>query len=132
MADRSVKALSDAQIADLRAGRGMGSALPAELNGYPGPAHVLAGDLQLTHEQRIQTKQLMEAMAAQTIPIGERIIAEETELDRLFADRRITQTSLEDTTLKIGIAQGKLRAAHLRYHHGDDRGTDTNADHSIR
>ncbi|HEY0442316.1 MAG TPA: hypothetical protein VGD36_19780, partial [Xanthobacteraceae bacterium] len=33
---RPVKALSE-QIADLRAGRGMGLALAAELNGYPGP-----------------------------------------------------------------------------------------------
>ena len=33
---RPVKALSDQQIADLRAGRGMTMALPAELNGYPG------------------------------------------------------------------------------------------------
>lgn len=38
---RSVKALSDQQIGDLRAGRGMGLALAAELNGYPGPLHVL-------------------------------------------------------------------------------------------
>ena len=34
---RSLKALTDQQIADLRAGRGMGLALAAELNGYPGP-----------------------------------------------------------------------------------------------
>jgi len=38
---RSIKALSDQQIADLAAGRGMGLALAAELNGYPGPSHVL-------------------------------------------------------------------------------------------
>lgn len=38
---RAVKALSDKQIADLQAGRGMGLALSAELNGYPGPVHVL-------------------------------------------------------------------------------------------
>jgi hypothetical protein len=36
-----VKALSNEQIADPRAGRGMSLALPAELNGYPGPVHVL-------------------------------------------------------------------------------------------
>jgi hypothetical protein len=41
MQTRSIKALSEQQIADLKAGRGMGLALPAELNGYPGPAHVL-------------------------------------------------------------------------------------------
>jgi hypothetical protein len=38
---RLIKALSEQQIADLKAGRGMGLALPAELNGYPGPIHVL-------------------------------------------------------------------------------------------
>ena len=38
---RPVKALSEQTIADLRAGRGMTMALPAELNGYPGPLHVI-------------------------------------------------------------------------------------------
>ncbi len=34
--DRPIKALSQQQIDDLQAGRGMGLALAAELNGYPG------------------------------------------------------------------------------------------------
>jgi hypothetical protein len=38
---RSIKALSGQQIDDLKNGRGMGLALAAELNGYPGPLHVL-------------------------------------------------------------------------------------------
>src|SRR3954447_9774092 len=41
MQSRSIKALSDQQLADLKAGRGMGLALAAELNGYPGPSHLL-------------------------------------------------------------------------------------------
>jgi hypothetical protein len=41
METRSIKSLSNEQVADLREGRGMGLALAAELNGYPGPAHVL-------------------------------------------------------------------------------------------
>ena len=51
---RTIKALSDEQIADLKAGRGMGLALAAELNGYPGPLHVLElkDQLQLTAEQK--------------------------------------------------------------------------------
>jgi hypothetical protein len=51
---RTVKALSEQEIADLRAGRGMGLALAAELNGYPGPAHVLekADALGLSSAQR--------------------------------------------------------------------------------
>jgi hypothetical protein len=41
MEQRAVKGLSAQQIADLRAGKGMGLALSAELNGYPEPMHVL-------------------------------------------------------------------------------------------
>ena len=53
METRRVKALSEEQIADLEGGRGMGLALAAELNGYPGPLHVLelAETLDLTDEQ---------------------------------------------------------------------------------
>src|SRR5215469_14793256 len=39
---RTIKALSDDDIAALRKGEGMGMAKAAELNGYPGPVHVLA------------------------------------------------------------------------------------------
>ncbi|HET6160528.1 MAG TPA: periplasmic heavy metal sensor [Dongiaceae bacterium] len=115
---RSVKALSDQDLADLRAGRGMGLALTAELNGYPGPRHVLdlADQLQLTARQRAKTQGLFNAMKAETIPIGGRIMADEMTLDRLFADHRITPETLHDLTARIGAAQGELRAAHLRYH----------------
>jgi hypothetical protein len=118
MEKRQVKALSDQQIADLEAGHGMGLALAAELNGYPGPLHVLelADALQLSDAQRTRTKALIEAMKADTIPIGEQIIAEETALDRLFAEKGVTRASLDAATARIAIAQGALRAAHLRYH----------------
>jgi hypothetical protein len=51
---RPIKALSEQQVADLRAGRGMGLALAAELNGYPGPLHVLelSKELDLGQSQR--------------------------------------------------------------------------------
>ena len=38
---RSIKALSESDITGLRSGNGAGFAKAAELNGYPGPAHVL-------------------------------------------------------------------------------------------
>ena len=38
---RAIKSLSDEDIAALLKGEGMGMAAAAELNGYPGPAHVL-------------------------------------------------------------------------------------------
>ncbi|AMJ63018.1 Spy/CpxP family protein refolding chaperone [Bosea sp. PAMC 26642] len=115
---RRIKALSPQQIADLGAGRGMGLALPAELNGYPGPLHVLdlADALGLTVEQRSRTQALMDAMRAERIPIGVRIVGEETALDGLFAERTVTPASLRDATRLIAASQGTLRAAHLRYH----------------
>jgi Spy/CpxP family protein refolding chaperone len=118
MQHRAMKTLSEQQIADLRAGRGMGLALPAELNGYPGPAHVLelADALQLSDEQRARTKALFEAMKVETIPIGERILTEETVLDRLFGAKQVTRAALDETASRIASAQGELRAAHLRYH----------------
>jgi hypothetical protein len=118
MERRAVKALSDQQIADLEAGRGMGLALAAELNGYPGPTHVLelADALQLSNEQRTRTKALFEAMKSETISIGQQVIASETALDRFFAKRRVTRASLDDAMSRIGRAQSALRAAHLRYH----------------
>jgi Spy/CpxP family protein refolding chaperone len=110
--------LSDEQIADLRAGRGMGLALPAELNGYPGPVHVLElGErLGLTAEQRTRVQELHAAMKAETVPLGEHLIAQETVLDRLFATKSATPASVQASTTAIGATQGALRLAHLRYH----------------
>lgn len=115
---RPVKALSPEQLTDLRAGRGMGLALPAELNGYPGPTHVLelADPLDLTPVQRARTEALVAAMKAETIPLGERLIADETALDRLFAEKRATIATLDAASANVGSAQASLRAAHLRYH----------------
>lgn len=118
METRRVKALSEEQIADLTAGRGMSLALVAELNGYPGPLHVLelGETLHLTDEQVSRTQKLLERMKAEAIPIGRRIIDEEATLDSLFAEKKITAVSLSEATTRISAVQGDLRAAHLRYH----------------
>jgi Spy/CpxP family protein refolding chaperone len=115
---RAIKALSDQQIADLRAGRGMGLALAAELNGYPGPSHVieLGDQLGLDDAQRTKMRSLFEAMKQETIAIGERLIEEERELDRAFLSKAVTPESLETITQRIGATQAALRAAHLKYH----------------
>ena len=118
MQARSIKALSDQQIADLRAGRGMGLALAAELNGYPGPSHLLelADEIGLSEAQRNGARTMFEAMKAETIPIGERLIGQEAALDKLFADHAITSETLSAVTAEIGVTQSQIRAAHLKYH----------------
>jgi hypothetical protein len=115
---RPIKALSEQQVSDLRAGRGMGLALAAELNGYPGPLHVLelADDLALSANLRHQVQQLYDTMKTEAVPAGEALIALEGALDRAFADRTISADSLATLTARIGEAQARLRAIHLKYH----------------
>ena len=116
--ERPIKALSEQQIADLKAGRGMGLALAAELNGYPGPSHLLelAGQLGLSLDQQAGIGMLFEAMKAEAIPIGERLIGQEEALDRLFANHTVTSEALQVATAQIGETQARLREAHLKYH----------------
>lgn len=65
MQTRPIKALSEQQVADLKAGRGMGLALAAELNGYPGPSHVLelADKLDLSADQRTSVRGICRQIA---------------------------------------------------------------------
>jgi Spy/CpxP family protein refolding chaperone len=115
---RSIKALSDREISDLTEGRGMGLAKAAELNGYPGPMHVLelADPLELSHQQRVKMQELFAAMKAEAIPLGEKLIAQEANLDRQFANKMITTATLAASTEAIGATHAALRRTHLKYH----------------
>ena len=118
MQNRAIKALSEEQIAGLQAGKGMALAMPAELNGYPGPAHTLelAAELQLTDEQATRTQQLFADMEAQAKAAGLEVIEAERALDTLFRDKQATPEAVSAAVTKAALAQGKLRETHLRYH----------------
>jgi hypothetical protein len=90
---RPIKALSDNEVTDLRAGRGMGLALAAELNGYPGPSHVLELDdkLDLSSEQKDQIQGLFDSMKAEAMPLGAKLIDREAALDRQFSSPTVTR-----------------------------------------
>ena len=55
-------------------------------------------------------------MTAEVVPIGEKLISQEAELDRLFARRVVTPSGLDSVTAAIGVTQAELRKAHLKYH----------------
>jgi hypothetical protein len=118
MQGRTVKALSEQQVADLSQGRGMGLALAAELNGYPGPSHVLelADKLELRPDQILAVRNLFESMKRESIPLGARLIEQEGELDQQFASRAVTPESLRALTAAVARTQGELRETHLKYH----------------
>jgi len=118
MQTRPIKALSEQQVADLGAGRGMGLALAAELNGYPGPVHVLelADKLNLSADQRASIQRLFDAMKAEAVPLGSKLIEQEADLDKQFAGRTVTPDSLRASTAAVAATQGALRETHLKYH----------------
>lgn len=115
---RPIKALSAQQLEDLRAGRGMGLALAAELNGYPGPLHVLelAGELELSPGQHEAVQASFAEMQAGAVDLGERVIAGEASLERLFGTGETDGVRVRDAVLEVSRLQGELRAHHLRYH----------------
>jgi Spy/CpxP family protein refolding chaperone len=118
MMRREIKALSDTQITQYRAGDGMGLALAAELNHYPGPRHVLelADSLDLTPEQRSTIVAEQEGMSAEARRLGDAIVAQERALDRAFAGGTVTEPQLRARTADIARLQGELRYTHLRAH----------------
>lgn len=115
---REIKALSAEEVGDLMAGKGMGLAKAAELNGYAGPAHVLelADALALTPEQRTQTQALKAAMTAKAIPLGRAVVAAERKLDLLFASKAITPALLRTALVEVGALQARVRGVHLEAH----------------
>lgn len=115
---RRLKALSDTEVANYLAGRGMGLARAAELNRHPGPRHVLdlRAELALTAEQIAQLEQFFTTMDAAAKSAGAELVARETELDRLFAERHATAERVAALTAEIGRLNGLVRAAHLNAH----------------
>jgi Spy/CpxP family protein refolding chaperone len=111
-------ALTDAEVAGLLDGGGLGMARPAEAHGYPGPLHVLelADALGLSPEQRAQTEAIRAAMLAEARALGAEVVEQERALDALFAQERATPALVDAVTAEIAALRGRLRAAHLRAH----------------
>jgi hypothetical protein len=115
---RAIKALEPQRVADLLAGRGAGYALAAELNHYPGPAHVLElrDGLQLSPEQERATRDVFAAMQRDARVLGEQLVALEARLDAAFAGGAATAADVSRLTEEIAAVEGRLRAVHLAAH----------------
>ena len=115
---REIKALSaDEQSAWLE-GRGAGLAKAAELNGHPGPMHVLehAGELGLSASQQQETRALLERHKAEVRRLGAELVEAERRLDELFKTRHATPAAVTELTQAIGQLQARIRASHLVTH----------------
>ncbi len=90
---RDIKSLSSTDVVSLQNGAGMAYAKAAELNGYPGPSHVLelAAALQLTSDQRSATEKLILEHKAKARELGGQLISAERALDSAFALKQVAR-----------------------------------------
>lgn len=115
---RAIKSLSPDDVAALRAGSGWGFAKPAELNGYPGPLHVLElrDRLGLDAGQRTRIEAIYAAMKASAKQLGRDYLAAEQALDAAFARGNATPEAVEALTQAAARLRAKLQSVHLRAH----------------
>jgi Spy/CpxP family protein refolding chaperone len=115
---RKIKTLSENDIEELKNGEGWGLAKAAELNGIPGPAHLLEmkKEINLSSRQVQAIEDLYDKMKQEAIPLGLELIELEKELNDHFADRTITYELLDVSLEKIAQVQKKLRYVHLSTH----------------
>jgi hypothetical protein len=115
-----IRGLTEKEISELREGRGMGLARAAELNGYPGPRHVLdaarEGRLHLSPGQLQTVQRLFDDMAREAQRLGDMILKEERALEQEFRKGTIGEADLQAGVTRIAALQGQLRAVHLRTH----------------
>jgi hypothetical protein len=115
---REIKSLSKTDIEELKNGKGWGLAKAAELNGVPGPVHLL----EMKEEIGLSTKQIKaiediySKMKQEAIPIGLQLIELERELNNHFANRTITDQLLRQILQRIAQVHRQLRYVHLSTH----------------
>ncbi len=116
--NREIKALSADETRGLLEGHGLGLALAAELNGYPGPKHVLElrQEMALSLGQRGEVEALFERMRSAAVTLGEQIVERERQLDQAFVSGSIDAARLDRMSEEIGRLRGRLRAVHLQAH----------------
>jgi hypothetical protein len=119
MQGRAIKSLSDSDIEELRRGGGWGLALPAELNGMPGPAHLLElkDRIGLSEQQVRSIQRLFDQMKQEAIPAGERLIAAEAAIEARFARGDVEEAALRQLLKEAEAARTELRFIHLSQHY---------------
>jgi Spy/CpxP family protein refolding chaperone len=115
---REVASLSAQELKDLQDGRGMGLARSAEVNGHPGPAHVLelADELRLTPEQRHLVTAVFERMQAKAKALGDAYIKAEKAVDQAFKAGPAKAAEVSARVAEASRLLGEVRLSHLQAH----------------
>lgn len=115
---RDIKALSETDLEEIARGAGWGLALPAELNGVPGPTHLLelADDLGLNARQREEIEAIRAQMQGDAIAAGIVFVDAERALDTAFRTGVPDQEVLARLVTDASAARATLRLVHLEAH----------------
>jgi hypothetical protein len=115
---REIATLSAEDQRALMAGEGWGLALPAELNGYPGPLHVLelAEALGLTDDQRGRVQEIYDTMKVDAQEAGRAYVEAEAMVSHMFKAGHANSGRLDMMLQQSAAALAELRAVHLRAH----------------
>jgi len=103
---------------DLEKGAGAGMAKYADLNGYPGPKHILElqDTLKLSDKQKREIEALFNEMKSNAVAKGMLIVEKERKLEALFRNEKATATEVHSLSAEIGKLRGELRAVHMSAH----------------
>jgi Spy/CpxP family protein refolding chaperone len=115
---RAAASLSDEDVQGFLDGRGMGLARSAELNGHPGPMHVLelAEDLKLTAEQRHAVKAAFDRMKVKAKALGEAYVKAEEAVDQAFKSGAANADEIAERVVEANRLLGEVRLSHLQAH----------------
>jgi len=115
---RSIKSLSEDDIAELRAGSGWGLAKAAELNGVPSPKHLLEmkDQIDLSNDQVNSIEKLFVEMNTAAMELGAQLIEKERLLELRFQNDIPDAAELESLLNNIGQTRTSLRFVHLSAH----------------
>jgi Spy/CpxP family protein refolding chaperone len=115
---RAIKSLSNEDIAELERGGGWGLAKAAELNGVPGPAHLLEMQEQigLSKAQIAALEAVFKDMQQKAIAEGKRLIEHETALETAFRAGPPSDEALRKLLADIEASRSALRYIHLAAH----------------
>jgi len=113
-----VRSLTPEEIVQIERGEGAGFALPAELNGVPGPRHILdlADELDLSDDQIARVQAVYGEMRVAVIPAGHRYLDALQALEEDFRAGALTEAELQGGVAEIQRLEGELAVAHLIAH----------------
>jgi hypothetical protein len=110
-------AFLEAEREAIERGEGFGMAMAADMNGYPGPKHVLdmKKELKLTPTQEAAMQKLMAAMKEKALAKGKDVLLAEKRLEDYFAQGK-SEDELREETYRVASLRAELRWVHLSTH----------------